>query len=208
MHSHSTPKFVVLSVFPCHTHTQAHTHRQAHTHTHTHTHLHTPTGTAFIAGVAAERFAVRNSDALAVVEGVGDHGCEYMTGTTNTPADFTRVQGHARESRPINTSVRATGSLSSLAIRPLIHRLLHPFLSLRPLYMYSSPLWSLYLVILCLLFILDSSSVHPLFILCSSSAHPVFVLHRSSKFIHVCSDSCPLRRTRPSQEESSTNQAR
>ncbi|KAJ2779520.1 glutamate synthase [NADH], partial [Coemansia interrupta] len=37
-------------------------------------------GEAFINGVAAERFAVRNSGALAVVEGVGDHGCEYMTG--------------------------------------------------------------------------------------------------------------------------------
>ena len=37
-------------------------------------------GKAFIAGVAGERFAVRNSGAWAVVEGVGDHGCEYMTG--------------------------------------------------------------------------------------------------------------------------------
>ncbi|KAL2314381.1 putative glutamate synthase [NADPH] [Schizosaccharomyces pombe] len=37
-------------------------------------------GHAFISGVAAERFAVRNSGAIAVVEGVGDHGCEYMTG--------------------------------------------------------------------------------------------------------------------------------
>ena len=37
-------------------------------------------GAAFIAGVAGERFAVRNSGARAVVEGVGDHGCEYMTG--------------------------------------------------------------------------------------------------------------------------------
>ncbi len=37
-------------------------------------------GKAFIAGVAGERFAVRNSGAMAVVEGVGDHGCEYMTG--------------------------------------------------------------------------------------------------------------------------------
>ena len=33
-------------------------------------------------GVAGERFAVRNSGAHAVVEGVGDHGCEYMTGGT------------------------------------------------------------------------------------------------------------------------------
>ena len=37
-------------------------------------------GKAFIEGVAGERFAVRNSGAIAVVEGVGDHGCEYMTG--------------------------------------------------------------------------------------------------------------------------------
>jgi glutamate synthase (ferredoxin) len=37
-------------------------------------------GEAFIRGVAGERFAVRNSGATAVVEGVGDHGCEYMTG--------------------------------------------------------------------------------------------------------------------------------
>jgi len=37
-------------------------------------------GEAYISGRAGERFAVRNSGALAVVEGVGDHGCEYMTG--------------------------------------------------------------------------------------------------------------------------------
>ena len=37
-------------------------------------------GDAFVSGVAGERFAVRNSGAHAVVEGVGDHGCEYMTG--------------------------------------------------------------------------------------------------------------------------------
>src|SRR5437879_4565045 len=37
-------------------------------------------GEAFIRGIAGERFAVRNSGAVAVVEGVGDHGCEYMTG--------------------------------------------------------------------------------------------------------------------------------
>ncbi len=39
-------------------------------------------GKAFINGVAGERFCVRNSGAHAVVEGVGDHGCEYMTGGT------------------------------------------------------------------------------------------------------------------------------
>ncbi|MBF2760994.1 MAG: glutamate synthase large subunit [Ectothiorhodospiraceae bacterium AqS1] len=37
-------------------------------------------GECFFRGIAAERFAVRNSGATAVVEGVGDHGCEYMTG--------------------------------------------------------------------------------------------------------------------------------
>lgn len=37
-------------------------------------------GKAFFRGIAAERFCVRNSGAIAVVEGVGDHGCEYMTG--------------------------------------------------------------------------------------------------------------------------------
>jgi glutamate synthase domain-containing protein 3 len=39
-------------------------------------------GEAYFRGVAGERFAVRNSGASAVVEGVGDHGCEYMTGGT------------------------------------------------------------------------------------------------------------------------------
>jgi glutamate synthase (NADPH/NADH) large chain len=37
-------------------------------------------GECYFGGVAGERFAVRNSGAIAVVEGVGDHGCEYMTG--------------------------------------------------------------------------------------------------------------------------------
>jgi glutamate synthase (ferredoxin) len=37
-------------------------------------------GEAYVRGLAGERFAVRNSGAVAVVEGVGDHGCEYMTG--------------------------------------------------------------------------------------------------------------------------------
>ena len=39
-------------------------------------------GEAFLSGVAGERFCVRNSGATAVVEGTGDHGCEYMTGGT------------------------------------------------------------------------------------------------------------------------------
>jgi glutamate synthase (NADPH/NADH) large chain len=39
-------------------------------------------GEAYVRGVAGERFCVRNSGATAVVEGTGDHGCEYMTGGT------------------------------------------------------------------------------------------------------------------------------
>jgi len=39
-------------------------------------------GEAYFRGVAGERFCVRNSGAMAVVEGTGDHGCEYMTGGT------------------------------------------------------------------------------------------------------------------------------
>ncbi len=39
-------------------------------------------GQAYLCGRAGERFAVRNSGATAVIEGVGDHGCEYMTGGT------------------------------------------------------------------------------------------------------------------------------
>ena len=38
------------------------------------------TGECYFRGIAGERFAVRNSGAMAVVEGTGDHGCEYMTG--------------------------------------------------------------------------------------------------------------------------------
>ena len=37
-------------------------------------------GEAYIRGIAGERFCVRNSGVNVVVEGVGDHGCEYMTG--------------------------------------------------------------------------------------------------------------------------------
>ena len=37
-------------------------------------------GEAYISGIAGERFCVRNSGVNAVVEGIGDHGCEYMTG--------------------------------------------------------------------------------------------------------------------------------
>jgi glutamate synthase (NADPH/NADH) large chain len=39
-------------------------------------------GALFLRGAAGERFGVRNSGAIAVIEGMGDHGCEYMTGGT------------------------------------------------------------------------------------------------------------------------------
>ena len=39
-----------------------------------------PAAKLYLRGIAGERFCVRNSGAAAVVEGVGDHGCEYMTG--------------------------------------------------------------------------------------------------------------------------------
>ena len=39
-------------------------------------------GEVFVRGQVGERFCVRNSGAIAVVEGTGDHGCEYMTGGT------------------------------------------------------------------------------------------------------------------------------
>ncbi len=42
-------------------------------------------GEAYFCGTAAERFCVRNSGANAVVEGVGDHACEYMTGENHSP---------------------------------------------------------------------------------------------------------------------------
>src|SRR5207244_4050588 len=51
-------------------------------------------GEAFVRGVAGERFAVRNSGVHAVVEGIGDHGCEYMTGgrvVRVMPKDYQRV---------------------------------------------------------------------------------------------------------------------
>ena len=59
-------------------------------------------GEAFIRGVVGERFAVRNSGATAVVEGVGDHGCEYMTGGRVVVLGSDRPQlrgGHVRRHR-------------------------------------------------------------------------------------------------------------
>ena len=59
-------------------------------------------GRAFFRGLAGERFAVRNSGACAVVEGVGDHGCEYMTGGRVVVLGADRAQlrgGHERRRR-------------------------------------------------------------------------------------------------------------
>ena len=53
-------------------------------------------GEIFIRGVVGERFCVRNSGALAVVEGVGDHGCEYMTGGPGGGARADRAQFRRR----------------------------------------------------------------------------------------------------------------
>ena len=59
-------------------------------------------GEAYVRGIAGERFAVRNSGAWAVVEGVGDHGCEYMTGWARRRSREDRAQlrcGHERRRR-------------------------------------------------------------------------------------------------------------
>ena len=69
-------------------------------------------GEAYVRGVAGERFAVRNSGALAVVEGVGDHACEYMTGGRvvvigRTPA------GTSRPACPVASPTCSTGRATS-----------------------------------------------------------------------------------------------
>ena len=56
-------------------------------------------GRAFFRGLAGERFAVRNSGASAVVEGVGDHGCEYMTGGARRRPRPDRAQLRRRDER-------------------------------------------------------------------------------------------------------------
>ena len=59
-------------------------------------------GRAFFRGLAGERFAVRNSGAVTVVEGIGDHGCEYMTGgrvVVLGPTGHQLRRGHERRHR-------------------------------------------------------------------------------------------------------------
>ena len=75
-------------------------------------------GEAYVRGVAGERFAVRNSGALAVVEGVGDHGCEYMTGGRVVVLGATGPQLRRRHERRHRLRARrATGS-SRRALQP------------------------------------------------------------------------------------------
>ncbi len=56
-------------------------------------------GEAFFNGVAGERFAVRNSGSTAVVEGVGDHGCEYMTNGLGHRPGLVRTEFRRRHER-------------------------------------------------------------------------------------------------------------
>ena len=76
-------------------------------------------GEAFIRGVAGERFAVRNSGAVAVVEGVGDHGCEYMTGGTVARArrDRAEFRGRHERWRRVSCSTRSTTFAAALQSR-------------------------------------------------------------------------------------------
>ena len=91
-------------------------------------------GKAFIAGVAGERFCVRNSGATAVVEGVGDHGCEYMTGGVSVILGVTGKNFAAGmsggvvyvldENHDLYTRLNKTGLiLSTLAAREDVDRL-------------------------------------------------------------------------------------
>ena len=67
-------------------------------------------GEAFFNGVAGERFAVRNSGATAVVEGVGDHGCEYMTQGPRGRSRRLRqkfCRGHERRHSPMFSTSEA-----------------------------------------------------------------------------------------------------
>jgi glutamate synthase (NADPH/NADH) large chain len=83
------------------------------------------TGEAFFSGVAGERFAVRLSGATAVVEGTGDHGCEYMTGGTvvvlgktgrNFAAGMSRRRGlRLRRGRPVRQPLQHVDGVAGQA---------------------------------------------------------------------------------------------
>src|SRR4029079_14747829 len=83
-------------------------------------------GEAYFRGVAGERFCVRNSGAQAVVEGVGDHGCEYMTGGTVVVLGTTRRNFAARTSGGIAYVLDEDGTFekrcntSMVSLEPLL----------------------------------------------------------------------------------------
>ena len=67
-------------------------------------------GRLFVAGLAGERFAVRNSGATAVVEGVGDHACEYMTGGLVVVLGGGRPELRGRHDRRRRSTSRAAAN--------------------------------------------------------------------------------------------------
>ena len=75
-------------------------------------------GEAYFRGVAGERFAVRNSGATAVVEGVGDHGCEYMTGGTVVVLGTDRAQLRRRHVGRHRLRARSRTATSRSAATP------------------------------------------------------------------------------------------
>ena len=86
-------------------------------------------GEMFLRGQAGERFAVRNSGATIVVEGVGDHGCEYMTGGTvvvlgptgrNFGAGMSGGRAYVLDLDPERVNPRARGAGDLLLLRPEI----------------------------------------------------------------------------------------
>ena len=77
-------------------------------------------GEAYFRGVAGERFAVRNSGAHAVVEGVGDHGCEYMTGGTVVVLGMTGRNFAAGMSGGIAYVLDVDGEFASAATRAMV----------------------------------------------------------------------------------------
>lgn len=78
-------------------------------------------GEAYICGQAGERFTMRNSGALAVVEGIGDHGCEYMTGGRVVVLGETRRQFRGRNDRRHRLHLRP-GRPVPAALQPYAHR--------------------------------------------------------------------------------------
>ena len=75
-------------------------------------------GEAYFRGVAGERFCVRNSGASAVVEGMGDHGCEYMTGGTVVVLGRDRPQFRGRHERRHRVRLRRRRHLRA-ALQPV-----------------------------------------------------------------------------------------